>query len=366
VRPSPLPLSGFPHILRTIVDYADRNTVVTLLRTSYQLFEIAGPEIYREVYVDHKTISGIFLGANNNPTTGQPEPTRKCGRRANTNRNAEAAKVPALSGHDVGKLGLLKHVKIVTITAHRRSDCKLLSLTVSSLLSPDVVRVVCPRTQNGSFVSTLCGTELCPLLRRINTRKLVFRNLDYTFGRNFDEFERMWMAPSLEEVVYFLPSRRCIETIPSKKVQKIKLVSWEGAEPAPWDWPGDVDNLTGYGYDSNRELVGALRRTMHHSRVLEIYGLETILYSDEDGHRRAKITEQQVRSVKKRLQKKLQKTSRFGREQLIFKTRQQYLREKAHGEVGREEKERWLEEDAFGSASLDDTASSGPSYSGEP
>ena len=61
VRPSPLPLSGFPHILRSIVDYTDRPTALTLLRTSCQLFEVVGPEIYREVYLDHKTIGGVDL-----------------------------------------------------------------------------------------------------------------------------------------------------------------------------------------------------------------------------------------------------------------------------------------------------------------
>ena len=276
--------------------------------------------------------------------------------------------LPLCSSQDIGKLGRLKHVKIVTITAHRRSHCEPLALTIFSLPSPDVARVVCPRKQDGSIVHSLCGANVCPLLRRINTRKFVFRNLDYTFGPFFDDFDWMWRTLSVEEVAYFIPvdGRFDFDGIPSKEAQRIKLVFWEGAEPATWDWPGDVDDVAAYGYGSIKVLVGALERSMQHSRVLEIYGLETILRGDADGRNPKKITEQKVLSMQTRLQKKLQTTSPAVTEQLIFKTRQQYLREDAYGEVSREEKQRWSEEDAMGSASLDDTASSGPSHSWVP
>lgn len=323
--------------------------------------------IYKEVYLNHNTLGGIFLGVNKTPPSGklEPVPERKHGDGTVTNSKVERGPSSALPSLQVRKADLLKHIKILHFTAHGRADCQPLASRVPTLLSPDLVRIVCPRTQERSYDSNLCGRDFCPLLHRINTKKIVFRIIDFYYGPDFDDDFGVWKASQLQEIVYFLPARGWYDHDFDQKAEKVKLVIGETTEPTRWDFPYGPNQvpveLSLYGPFKIRELVPYLSRPMDHCRVLEIVGLETILLREEmdpDSSPDVIITEEQLLSVQEELGREARRASGEVTKQLICKTRQQYHREDSYGEFSREEKEKWLEEDKLGAESLDDTTSS--------
>jgi hypothetical protein len=195
------------------------------------------------VYLDKKTLAGVFLGwdvdesavdgkgggpgsaddskngrksvieqaINTLAKRGGMRKAKKQGKdRKQSRKNAEAKGQAKGAGKDQKpndhyrpiknfKAALLGHIKIATITEHEPTHCQALAGgSASSLLSLDVLRIVQPWVDDFATLKRLCkGHKSCPLLLALDSKKIVFRNVKCS-GFPLDmEHLCFWRPPSL-------------------------------------------------------------------------------------------------------------------------------------------------------------------------
>lgn len=247
---------------------------------------------------------------------------------------------------------LLKHIKIVSVTQHNQDDCFPLAAVVASLISPDVVRVVCPILGLDLDHIHMCGDNVCGVLPNIDTKKVVFRNVDNSQGFGL---YGAWNAPRLEEVVYILPrddrvayrENHLEDEIEEhwQGVPKLKLVFGEYEKPAPWGLdpsfsPGENFEDEWSDLLDRRDLIDFLESAMDPNRTLEVCGVDTIPFMI-DGQLRF-LDEKEVKEVEAQVRLEAAEDSK-GKAELVFKTLQEYCDGDTYGEVTGEEKDRWLQ-----------------------
>lgn len=244
-----------PHILEAIVAHTLRATQVVCLQASRKMFEASGRALYHTVRIDGDNMEGFFRGAligahfgvNENEelakcgftqglntcalhdpndtasvskTTDNAEPERPTSSSKSEDENKKneaknndhkknkdevypitteqgANKTPAVNF----KAGLLKHVRVLTISTHHACACHVYGPHAKDLLpNLEVARVASDFMQVFTLFR-LCDAQVCSLLAHIHTRKLVLRNVDggglplQFFGEE---------APTCEELVVFL------------------------------------------------------------------------------------------------------------------------------------------------------------------
>ncbi|GFZ50460.1 hypothetical protein JCM24511_08217 [Saitozyma sp. JCM 24511] len=357
-------LSSYPHILEQIVYYADNKTRVTLLRTTSQLHWMVGPLVYREVYIDKRTLAGVFLGWDVEGSEFQKAVlTENEVERLQDTRGGEGARNGVKRGGRFGKLvkgllagirkgqgvdkaqggkgeaqsrmetksktkgregphvatnfkaPLLRLVKVVTITEHHPDHCQHLADTAAAaLISLDVLRIVPPKYDHLTSFKQLCkGHRSCPLLGCLDTKKIVFRNVNGSGLPIHQADLRSWSPPSLQEVVCFLATDGSLASHRQsgglfvemagmfQNVKKIKLVFFKhGEEPTPTDRPypkrdgmtmdqlGTLDPstfirfLSGQGVDRDiptlhaSDFIRIVTGVQREGRAVEIFGMEKV------------------------------------------------------------------------------------------
>jgi hypothetical protein len=327
---------------------------------------MVGPLVYREVYLDKRTLAGVFLGWDAEGSgfqkavltaneverledtrgaegarkgikrggtirklakgllagirKGQGGDTGQGGKGEAQSRTGIKSKTKAREGPHVGtnfKTPLLRLVKVLTITEHHPHHCQHLADTAAgALISLDVLRIVPPKYDHLTSFKQLCyGHRSCPLLGCLDTKKIVFRNVNGSGLPIHQADLRSWSPPSLLEVVCFLTTdgslashRRSdglfVEMAEMfRNVNKIKLVFFKhGEEPTPTDRPypkrdgmtmdqlGTLDAstfvrfLSGQGVDRDIPTLHAsnflriVSGVQREARAVEIFGIENVRF----------------------------------------------------------------------------------------
>lgn len=189
------------------------------------------------------------------------------------------------------KFHLLKHVRVLTISSHHGCVCRLYGRYAKGLLpNLDVVRVASEFVHMFKLLP-FCDDDECSLLKRLQTRKLVLRNLDGS-GLPLEPFGDTYKI--CDELVVFLPTdgrRYDYDIMDFNSLQELghyfiwapdtKIVfypTWEG-----WDESDELSMfIHGHAPVTPDDIVYKAKPFMEYADPkYTIYGMDKLRWSDD-------------------------------------------------------------------------------------
>lgn len=195
------------------------------------------------------------------------------------------------------KASLLGHIRVLIITEHPSTFCKRICSSASLLSKVEVVQFLCPRINYQQSVTDFCESSdgCCPLIKQLDVRKVVVRNLKSSGLPRELLGEAEWHPPSLKQVTLVLPDNGSMSRVehdlpvhlqlggllPNCPDLKLKVLFLE-------DVPTPCDRKFSKGppwFDRQKEfplfvsqLVEILVPDTIHVRPLSIYGVDDLRF----------------------------------------------------------------------------------------
>ncbi|WOO78072.1 uncharacterized protein LOC62_01G001625 [Vanrija pseudolonga] len=263
-----------PHILRTILQSAHRETLATCLRVNSTFFHEAGAILYHTVRVDNANWQAFFLGAFVNDWHSEIIYCQCFDDEMDDDDDTITTTLyPELEDYWPTernfKVPLLGYVRVLSLGSHHDCLCDFYGKDIGPLLHQlDTLRLVAtPKNPFGCH--DLCDlaskvetweAAICPLVESTTPNKLVLRNQGFDMG--YYAISDSWNTVKLKEAVYIVPvnqdalnSNGSIEHVPyllrapfETIVFRDPLEEWHprnwGAHPAPKSDPLDVGLIT--------------------------------------------------------------------------------------------------------------------------